>query len=104
VQTVLLYVPNPRHVFNPGLLYVHAVCLPLVLPSFTIGGHVGIGQRASPSDRLCGVGWICLLSTVLPDSDVGIGRPDTEYALLYGATCVAVILLQYTTAGHWPRG
>jgi len=99
VQTVLLYVAKfPVMSSIPGLLYVHALFVfALVLPSFTIGSVTsGIGQTALALLIVCVVlVGFAYLSTVLPDSDVGIDSPDTEYALLYGATCVAVILLQY---------
>jgi hypothetical protein len=106
VQIVLLYVAKfPVISSFPGLLYVHALFVfALVLSSFTIGSVTsGIGQTALLVVCVVLVGF-AYLSTVLPDSDVGIDRPDTEYALLYGATCVAVILIQFNYAGRWPRG
>jgi hypothetical protein len=99
VQIMLLYVAKfPVMPSIPGLLYVHALFVfALVLPGFTIGCVTsGIGQTAL---ALLIVGAVLVgfayLSTVLPDSDVGIDSPDSPYAFLYGATCVAVILIQF---------
>src|SRR5260370_11049118 len=99
VQIVLLYVAKfPVVSTIPGLLYVHALfAFALVLPSFTIGSVTSrIGQTALALLIVCGalVGF-AYLSTVLPDSDVGIDSPYTDYGLLYAATCVAVILIQF---------
>jgi hypothetical protein len=98
-QIALLYVAKfPVMSSIPGLLYVHALFVfALVLPSFTIGTVTsGIGQTALALLIVCVllVGF-AYLSTLLPDSDVGIDSPDTEYAFLYGVTCVAVILIQF---------
>lgn len=98
-QIMLLYMAKfPVLSSIPGLMYVHALFVfALVLPSLTIGSVTsGIGQTALTLLIVCAalVGF-AYLSTVLPDSDVGIDSPDTAYALLYGATCVAVILIQF---------
>jgi hypothetical protein len=99
MQIVLLYVAKfPVMPSIPGLLYVHALFVfALVLPSLTIGSVTsGIGQTALALLIVCVVlVGFAYLSTVLPDSDVGIDSPDNAYALLYGATCVAVILIQF---------
>ena len=98
-QIVLLYVAKfPVMSSIPGLLCVHALFVfALVLPSFTIGSVTsGIGQTALALLIVCVVFvGFAYLSTVLPDSDIGIDSPDTAYGLLYGATCVAVILIQF---------
>ena len=99
VQIMLLYVAKfPVRSSIPGLLYVHALFVfALVLPAFTIGSVTsGIGQTALAL-LIVGVALVgfAYLSSVLPDSDVGIDSPDTAFALLYGATCVAVILIQF---------
>jgi hypothetical protein len=98
-QIMLLYIAKfPVLSSIPGLMYIHALFgFALVLPSFTIGSVTsGIGQTALALLIVCVVLLgVAYLSTVLPDSDVGIDSPDTAFALLYGATCAAVILIQF---------
>jgi hypothetical protein len=98
-QITLLYMAKfPLGSSILGLLYVHALFVfALVLPSLTIGSITsGIGQTTIALLIVCVVllGF-AYLASVLPDSDVGVDSPDTEYAILYGATCVAVILIQF---------
>jgi len=99
VQIGLLYVAKfPVMSSISGLLCVHALFVfALVLPSLTIGSVTsGIGQAA----LVLLIVFVVLvgfayLSTVLPDSDVGIDSPDIAFALIYGSTCVAVVLIQF---------
>src|SRR5580704_2331667 len=99
MQITLLYMAKfPLGSSILGLLYVHALFVfALVLPSLTIGSITsGIGQTTIALLIVCVVllGF-AYLASVLPASDVGVDSPDTEYAILYGATCVAVILIQF---------